>query len=157
MHVSLLHTHCRDKRLCPSPQLQRVYHFSVGFRVDHAGTGARVGGLRVPGAGVKGVQAPKPLSDAAAPDDVEGSQSAHALAKSSGTKGGQSYREMLCLLHCVQHFEHAICTCEQQLCAVSSYTSCMRSWSGSQHINHSVCQCALLLLILLHGSTLIPS
>ncbi len=124
------------------------------FRVNHAGAGSRVGGAGLRGAGVDGARAPKPLSDAAAPDDGEGLPSAHALAKSSGTKGMPFSCETLCLLHTVQHFELAICTCGQQLCAGSSCTSCMRSCFGSQRMDHSVCQCALFLLILLHGSTL---
>jgi len=90
--------------------------------VNHAGTGARVGGEGVRGAGVEGTKAPKPLSDAAAPDDVKGLPSSGALAKSSGTKGMQSYCEELCFLHSVQHVELTICTCWQQLCAGSSCT-----------------------------------
>jgi len=90
--------------------------------VNHAGTGARVGGAGVQGAGVEGTRAPKPLSNAAAPDDVKGLPSSGALAKSSGTKGMQSYCEELCFLHSVQHVELTICTCWQQLCAGSSCT-----------------------------------
>ncbi len=99
--------------------------------MDHVGAGARVGGAGVRGAGVEGAQAPKPPSHAAASDDVKGSPAAHALAKSSGTNGMPFHCETLCLLHCVQHFEHASCTCGQQLCAVSSCTSCMRFGSIS--------------------------
>ena len=124
---------------------QHVCDFTEGFRVNHAGAGARVGGPGVRGAGVEGAQAPPLRSNAAAPDNLKGSPSAHALAKSSDTKGMQFCCETLCLLRCVQHFKLAICTCWQQCyqsCAGSSCTSCMRSWFRNQHINHSVCQCA---------------
>jgi len=78
------------------------------IRVNYAGAGARVGGAGVQDAGVEGAQVPKPPSDAAAPDDVKGSPSAHALAKSSGTKGRQSYCENLCLLHCTLSLPFAL-------------------------------------------------
>ncbi len=128
---------------CPPTQLQQVHHITEGFRVNRAGAGASVGEAGV-------------LSDAAAPDDVKGSPSAHVLAKSPGTTGMQFYCEMLCLLQGVQHFEVTICTCWQQSCAGSSCTSCMRSCVGSQHIIHTVCQCALSLLILLHDGITAP-
>ena len=97
--ATLLHRHCRDRQCCPPTHLQHVFDLTEDFRVNRAGAGARVGGPGVRGAGVEGARAPQLGSDAAALDDVKGSPSAHALTKSSGTKGMHFHCETLSLLH----------------------------------------------------------
>ncbi|KAA6420458.1 MAG: hypothetical protein FRX49_09619 [Trebouxia sp. A1-2] len=79
-----LHTHSQDTG--HTQRLEAGSEQDSGKWVNHAGAGARVGGPGVRGAGVEGAQAPPLRSNAAAPDNLKGSPSAHALAKSSDTK-----------------------------------------------------------------------